>query len=518
MDYKHRQIPTLTKDGEGGGKYITQLQNIPDLASKGPSYWFDEADDVIDIATDINLDPGTGDWSIVSTFNVRGSGAEYTLYGRGEGGAVDNAINFAIQSDGYLAAFIEVSDTQRAVTSNKTVIGTDAHHTAVFTVDRDSVTGLKLYLDGDEETYSTQNDPTALSGAITISSQGHIGENWAGSSSHFSGEIARHLQFNLNLTAAEAKALSSGAPVPFRYVGASQADLIEANSAGSGTAWTDATGTTPPTGWNKGGTVTDFTIDAASGSGDEPALKVTAGSPTAGINLSSPTTLGKRYRLRFIYKNTAGDVAQYSVDGGSTIVDLADSTSWSSEQVVEFTGTGSAFDIYLLCKNNGDIIWWDTVSLTQIGCVLQLEQDGIGHNQWHDKSGNELHGAVTGALPTNLEANHVEKYTDLTLTGNSSFTLPKGYLTTNIMVRETAGNALTGGLDCGISANGVEIISGQAIGANVEINCTLIATGVFGANFDDASDVIYFSDGDDDGNWNSASLKLRVHMQRITMN
>lgn len=152
---------------------------------------------------------------------------------------------------------------------------------------------------------------------------------------------------------------------------------------------------------------------------------------------------------------------------------------------------------------------------TRLGTVGIWEQDGMGHGQWQDKSGNEYVGTVLGAIAHNLPVNHQEKYLDLTVTGNTSFTLPKGYQIKSIVVKETAGNALTGGLDIGFSTNGVEVVSGMAVAGNTTVLCTLIEAGTIGSTFTTADDIIYLSDGDDDGNWNSASLELRVTMQRL---
>ena len=44
----------------------------------------------------------------------------------------------------------------------------------------------------------------------------------------------------------------------------------------------------------------------------------------------------------------------------------------------------------------------DDISLVPIGCVLQLEPDGIGTTQWIDKSGNTMNGVVTGATAINV--------------------------------------------------------------------------------------------------------------------
>ena len=162
--------------------------------------------------------------------------------------------------------------------------------------------------------------------------------------------------------------------------------------------------------------------------------------------------------------------------------------------------------------------WANSSILRHLGVMMKLEGGGVGHTQWTDNSGHEIETTVSGALPINLPPNHREKYVDLLVTGNTSFTLPQGYKITSIIVHNTTANALTGGLDVGLTTNGVEIVSAEAIGANAEVVCTLIQSGTIGGTFTTADDIIYFSDGDDDTNWNSASLEITVSMERIALN
>ena len=223
-----------------------------------------------------------------------------------------------------------------------------------------------------------------------VNGKAHWGESGG---SYWEGSIYQSQIWNKVLTASEIKEISSGGSVPRKYKGASNTDLIEANDPGSGTDWTGANDTingTAPDGWDSGGTSRKYTIDASSGSGAEPALKITAGTGNAWIRTNFNTTQGKRYRLKFIYKNTAGDTAQYSVDGGSAFVDLANTTSWSSVQSIEFTGTGGE-DVLLAAKASGDIVWFDNVSLTQIGAVAEYDGSSMTAGTWYDKSGNDLH-------------------------------------------------------------------------------------------------------------------------------
>ena len=64
MEYDEDGNDSASFDGADinyNGYYAVGLQNIPDLASRGPSYWFDGVDDYVSLADDADLNPGTGD-------------------------------------------------------------------------------------------------------------------------------------------------------------------------------------------------------------------------------------------------------------------------------------------------------------------------------------------------------------------------------------------------------------------------------------------------------------------------
>ena len=136
--------------------------------------------------------------------------------------------------------------------------------------------------------------------------------------------------------------------------------------------------------------------------------------------------------------------------------------------------------------------------------------ESVGHNQWYDTNGNELPGVVTAAVPINLPANHQEKYLDLAVTGDVNFTLPKGYMITAIVL--TSDGAIGGGIDIGTTDGGGEVVTAEGISGAVTVLCALVA----GANYNltGADDIIYVTDADGTG-WDSATVALRVQMQRV---
>ena len=84
--------------------------------------------------------------------------------------------------------------------------------------------------------------------------------------------------------------------------------------------------------------------------------------------------------------------------------DLTYEDAWQTIEAVYTAGNDITGNITICGTGDtlNDFCYFDNIEVTQVGCVVQLEEDGIG-DQWLDKSGNEHHGAITvGAIPTSL--------------------------------------------------------------------------------------------------------------------
>ncbi|MCK4578031.1 MAG: hypothetical protein KAU50_04530, partial [Candidatus Marinimicrobia bacterium] len=152
----------------------------------------------------------------------------------------------------------------------------------------------------------------------------------------------------------------------------------------------------------------------------------------------------------------------------------------------------------------------DAVQVAQIGYVVALRPARIGQSQWQDASGNQLHGTVTGAQPCYLPSNHVERYVKKGIAADTSLTdvVPAGYRIDSIVLKETAGNAITGGLKIGTAAGGTDVVNGQAVAANALVDCTL-ALAVFSLT---TAQSLYVADVT---SWNGASIDLYLAMTRM---
>lgn len=402
-------------DQNWNGYYVTRMQNIPNLAAKGPGLRFDGTDDKVSLGTSVHLDPGTGDFSITALIkNTGNDGAQNRIFDVYDAGTQDELVLMINNTGTLLFSFSEnaVSDNCEGAPD----IGADGkwHHVA-GTLDRDNATGIKAYIDGNEITYSNQDDPSGNTGSVASTGTKYIGVEWGGSNYPFHGEIA-HIRFwNLALDNTDAgdKAIINGAGVPFKYSGASQTEIITDSdnqdfTDGTINEWivsTDGNGT--------------CVYDAGPGAVKTAKITVgaTPGSVTAGqLATSEMTTLivGKRYRIKCnVYIPSANNnfstirilpTAMDVLDQSFTNANLATEDAWQEISSV-FTTTADvtgAIQVQGYTTTAGDIIYFDDITVVQIGCVVQLE-DGIdGKNlEWHDASGNGIDGAISGAKATN---------------------------------------------------------------------------------------------------------------------
>ena len=65
-----------------------------------------------------------------------------------------------------------------------------------------------------------------------------------------------------------------------------------------------------------------------------------------------------------------------------------------------FTATSTEFEIVA----NGAAATIDDIYIYQIGAVAEYDGSGVGNSRWDDKSGNDLHGTVSGATVENAPA------------------------------------------------------------------------------------------------------------------
>ena len=484
---------TMAGDLNQGGNYLVNSASMNALNAKGTGYWFDGVDDYIYCGADASLN-NLSEFSIEVFGITRNIAKEQSFMNAGmttgDGttpgyrlNLKNSKVQFALEPDG--AHYTEFNAN--------TTLKSDVYYHIIGTY-KDKVNGTKIYLNGVNDGQMTIADITTNTRAKYIS------HTW-----YLEGGIKMSRIWNRTLTSTEVKILSSGVPVEFADIGANATLIVPSDDcADDDTAnWTDVNGA--------------LTFDT-----DHYVYTVTTGASVATFTDEAALTIGKRYRATILVKDGTGTGstvrinsltnAGVAIENGTSITVDGTYTTASVEWVATETNNKVQVEIIAGSVSDAETILFDDIETNHIGCVLQLEQDGIGHDMWLDNSGNENHGTVSGALPINLPVNHQEKYIDLAVTGDTSFTLPQGYLISSIVL--TSDGAIGGGMDIGTSDGGGEIVTAQAIAGAGTVLCTLVA----GANYNTtgADDTIYITDADGTG-WDSASVIVRVQMQRIEL-
>lgn len=470
-------LGTQTEDLDMGGYYLTQAQNFPDLIAGGPGYWFDGVNDSVTAAHNANLDVGTGDFSIEALFRLTSIAKANQFIVNKETGGVGYGLEVRTND-----LWIRLDDNTTDVTA---IIGTncfvaDTLYYVVVTFDRDG--NATAYVNG-----NVVGTVTISTAALTLSNAGAftIGTETGGTTKPFGGTNLKVRVSTLLLTAAEVKAFSNGAPLPYKYIGASQTSLI----TGDNSTFASDTGF-----WSK----SSGNVTIAGGK-----LVFTTGTNGEYANNTTLLTIGKRYKA-------TATVSGYSLGGFRFTDGVNVSTTWQADGIYSYEFTASATTHFLQCMGASSTFDVDDATIIPLGCVLDLQPESIGHSQWIDNSGNQLHGSVSGALTTNLPANHREKFVNLTVTGDTSFTLPAGYIITAIVL--TSDGAIGGGIDIGTTDGGGEIVAAEAIAGAGTVLCTLVV----GANYNTtgADDTIYITDADASG-WDGATVQVRIQMEKI---
>ena len=414
-------------DVDFGGYYLTQLQNIPDLAAKGAGYWFDGVDDYIlfgDITDVLSQNKGSIHVRYKCTATT---GAEFVLVAvdKLSSGVVDeyrivhNATNERININ------VIINGGDNSLVTSSCIALNDTTHDLIVTSDGSTV---KIYVDGNEVTVTGTNIGQWFGDLVTDADEFVIGAFGRNGSylTNYLGEIYITRSFNLALIADEAKALSSGAPVPFKWLPNATDKPGELRNSGNfaiGAAYIITTRT-------------DGDFQSAGAADDNVGTEFIATATAAGV-----------------------------LDGGDTA--------------------------------------------TRLGAVLQLEQPGIGHNQWIDISGNELHGEVSGAFPTNLPANHIERCVKKAVTGETAFTIPTGYAFVGIAWENTTANQ-AGNVNFGWSDDGQQIVADVNLAGNTI--GTLILLQRIAVLTPGSMDVVYISSDD----WNGSSIDFYITFERLT--
>lgn len=379
----------LNGDADFNGNYALQLQNISDLASKGPGYWFDGIDDngvqILADGSEITSYPFTlvalvrpdVDLSdVADVLSLTVVGLDNVNYGIG------------ITSNGFPLITARNTDQKDGISSID-IRGKWSVIIGVFA----SETSRKLYINGVEDNEST--DSVLFHAQIDQASVGYRADNTP--SAYLLGTVAKGYFFNRAFTTAEAKAFSSSIAVPNKYIGANSILVVPSDDCDDDDTanWTDVNG-------------------ALTDNGTEYTFTVTTGASAASFTDEAALTIGKRYRATVLAKDgtaagatvrinalTNGDAV---IENGASITVVAGFGKASVEWTATETDNKVQIEIVAGSLSDGETVLFDEIEINAIGAVIQFEQDSITEDKWYDKSGNALDGTVTGATAINLPA------------------------------------------------------------------------------------------------------------------
>ncbi len=300
------------------------------------------------------------------------------------------------------AYYCEVGNTNFGEYVTGAIVTANTNYHLVFVSDRDGTAG-QFYVNGVAVT--TTEDTAMNTSSLDNAGSLYIGQR-GNSSSYFSGEMYSVRCHNHALTATEVKELYSGGSVPYKYKGANQTEVVT-----NGTGFTGAGGATEPDNWWTTTSVRGIhTITNDGGSHTACLLLEVDSDPTADPYISHDgitVVIGKRYRFSAYYKNVDADSLRIRLGtalGGSQVMSFMDltATSWT-EVTGDFTATTTTVHplLRLVSDGAGEGGLFDNISIVQIGAVAEYDGSGIASDKWFDKSGNDLHGTVTGATVEN---------------------------------------------------------------------------------------------------------------------
>jgi len=366
------------------GGYIVNEQGRQDHVANtmpAPYYRFDGVDDYIVIGDNINLQPEHITMSLWVRFNEDPATTAYffILHKEQTGAGADTGYILITDEDRFRTEMRIGGSNKNAYTTDGTLVKDKWYHVAV-TFDESN---LKIYQNG------VLHDTTAASGTLdtTNGENLYIGRN-TNNTSYAAIEISDVKIFNNALTATEVKELYSGASVPFKYKGANQTDMVTNGGFDSDSGWTKSA---------------PWTIADGVASYDDAS--------TNPIYQAIPITNGKRYRVTLTISNSSS-LACFAIKTDNLYMTIIS----SSPSLAHFVNTGDGTYVVdvqaaedstyfkLHGHDSGGTFDVDDISMVPIGAVAEWDGSGVGASRWDDKSGNELHGTVSGATVENAPA------------------------------------------------------------------------------------------------------------------
>ena len=396
-----------------------------------PGIFLDGSSSSRGFSTIANQNPGTGPITLYARLTIPTSNPSNhrgIIFLSDESGSVSSpSFGAELRSDGSIIATIG-DGTLSDNLSLSGVVSEFGGQTIDLFVSRDGTTA-KININGVERATETASGWAANLTASPLYLL--VGIN--ASSEVFVGKISRASAFNLALTESEVRDIIANG-IPFKYRWGSHAEKItdsdDRNFATSGHNWTGA-----------GATVS---YDSTNQELDVSSTGTDGGAELAESRFGNFTT-GKAYRWGFTIRNLASGTVKARLSVSTQVIA---SGLGNGTYTYPFTVNSNSDHLQLLGSANGTTFSIDDISFAQIGAFVDLDfSQGVGF-QALDRSSNLLHGTLTSSGVTWTEPKRtaqVVKIGAASANGTvlaAGYTLPANAIINNIIVRETAGQAL----------------------------------------------------------------------------
>ena len=474
--YIKENVPYVRKSvADGGGIESLSLRTDLNNSISVDHYNFDGLNDYIEIpGSNPNVNFGDGDFSIVpGLIKIDKISSYMHLIGKRSLNAGDYAINN--YSANQFIVFVARGSTDEIQTDFSGVNIPYELNKAFYLAYSISRSGDNMTVTAYVNGIPYAEETKTITGLLTSASNFRIGNGW-NASYFFSGCFSNPKLFNRALDSSEMLKLAQGKSLDFADIGASNGELITNGSFETDTNWIKDSGITI----SEGKAV--FT-DVMNG----------------GFLIQTPVNLvpNKLYKITF----TISDYVKGSVRVRFPGTTIAQSFSANGTYTVYQINVGIIVELRLQASSSSTTLKIDNVSATQVGCILDLNQKGIGHNGWTGiLGGKKISATNNGATVVDSNPNRTEDFitgiftTDIASgVGSKIIKQPPGYEVEDFGISDEGTTAGLSNIQLTQETSGSNLITGKSVASgesknfrrsiadhniyDVEKNLTLTATG-----------------------------------------
>ena len=386
---------SLEDDLDLNGNYLLNDQTTTNMMSKGTAYRFDGVNDFVDIPiTELTM----SEFDLSFNFNPSESATadgEFFAFADWSTSTTWFRIAWQQSTANILVEMRAVSVVKWSFTTavNSFPAGTEHSfnliHNGTIASAYKNQTALDLtWAATVDQTYSISDIATAGNPAdkATLGVMRYNSINNA----FYMGTISDFKIHNTALTASEVKDLSAN--TPFKWIGASQAELVTDEGFDDSASWNLFGGAT---------------VDNA---GDSNAVITADGtaSPAVQSKTNFAITAGKEYTLRYtVVSNTlVGGQTRFNVGSTFPTTNLVVTAGVQQVTCIASSSASGAPIIQNISSDSGGILTISDLSLVRAGVTADYNPQSISATKWYDASGNANDGVVTGATVQHYKGFH----------------------------------------------------------------------------------------------------------------